>query len=115
MIEIVHDPQAFFEIHLPYALSKCSDEPLPEDVAVAFHIQGDGGGSWQVARGEGDSLVGPVGEGPKDCVVRCTSQDFMDIVSGAHTARDLFFRGRLHVVGDIGLAMRLEKILPTAA
>ena len=109
------NPRTFFEEELPHVLDRRNGDSLPEDVVVAFHIEGTNGGSWQVARSEGPAAVGPVVAGPKDCEVRCNADDFMDLVFGRRPARELFFSGRLQIVGDIGLAMRLARIIPRAA
>jgi len=112
---VVVNQRSFFEVHLPRALNEMDGQTLPEEVIVVFHIHGDVGGSWQVAREMGPSCVGPVCAGPKDCEVRCASEDFMQLVHGKFSARELFFAGKLEIVGDIGLAMRLEKVIPQAA
>lgn len=106
----MHTARQFFE---QTARSGLADAPrgLPDDVVVVFHIDGPGGGSWQVAGREGRTELTPLGEGPKDCEVRCKEEDFLRIVAGEMSARRAFLTGRLRVVGDVGLALRLQGIL----
>lgn len=107
-------PEQVFEHTLPVALSRVDRAPLPEDVVVAFHVEGEGGGSWQVERTQGPAQVGPARSGPFDCVVRCSAADFMDIVQGRIGSKEAFLSGRLHVTGDIGLALALRGFLRAA-
>lgn len=105
------DPRVFFEEHAPAKLAGRIVAALPSDVVMIFHIQGPGGGTWQVLRGEEDVQIGPASDGPKDCQVWCSADDFMGIVSGTLSGRNAFLSGRLRVVGDVGLALRLQGIL----
>ena len=108
-------PTTFFEGLLRSVLGRRLGLVLPEDVVIAFHIVGEGGGEWQVTRGEDFTDVGPLNAGPKDCEVYCSSDEFMGIVSGEVDATESFLDGRLQVLGDIGLVIRIQKMLRTAA
>jgi putative sterol carrier protein len=110
------NPSSFFEKRLPDFL-RCDGQPaLPEEVAVAFHIDGDGGGAWQVTRQEDPMIrIEPVGSGPVDCEVRMTSQDFMAIVEGRLSPQEAFLSGRVRVEGDVGLVLRLGELIQRKA
>jgi putative sterol carrier protein len=105
---MAEDPQTFFEQRAPRSIERIRSR-LPEKVVVAFHIDGPGGGSWQVSRRD-DAIIGPVQPGPKDCVVRCSSADFMAILKNQLSPMDAFGDGRLVVSGDIGLVLKLRRI-----
>jgi putative sterol carrier protein len=90
-------------------------EALPEDVVIAFHIDGDTGGSWQLSRVVGEMGVSGVRAGPKDCEIHCSSADFMALVTGGLNARKAYMAGRIRVQGDIGLVIRLGRALRHAA
>ena len=105
---MAEDPRSFFEQQVPQQADRIRSR-LPEKVVVVFHIEGEGGGSWQVSRREGP-MVGPVTAGPKDCVMRCSSADFMSMLSGALKPIDAFQSGRLVVSGDIGLVLKLARM-----
>ena len=109
-------PIIFFEEHLPQFLRDSGQPPLPEEVAVAFHIEGPEGGAWQVARAEEPTItVEPIGAGPVDCEVRLAAEDFMAIVEGRITPKEAFLSGKVVVVGDIGLVLRLGELIQRKA
>ena len=110
----VTTPQEFFDRYLPRTM-KAGVGGLPEDVVVAFHIDGPEGGGWQVARNHKGSRVGPIVDGPKDCEMWCSAETFMRIVHGSLGSNRAFLSGRLKIAGDIGLAMALETFLREAA
>jgi len=107
----VQDPRTFFEEHAPTRLGHHAEAVLPDGVAVIFHVAGEGGGSWQVDTHEGHLRIGPMGDGLRDCEVWCSAADFMGILRGTVNARRAFLRGRIQVVGDVGLALRLQGVL----
>jgi hypothetical protein len=107
----VQDPRTFFEEHAPRRLGHQAEAVLPDGVAVIFHVAGEGGGSWQVDTRDGQLRIGPMGEGLRDCEVWCSAADFMGILRGTVNARRAFLRGRIQVVGDVGLALRLQGVL----
>jgi hypothetical protein len=111
----VEDPRSFFEERVPRALLGRLKEALPDDVVVVFRIHGPGGGAWQVAVVDGHPDVGPAREGPPDCEVRCEAAVFMAIVGGALEPRRAYLDGRVEVAGDVGLALRLQGMLRSAA
>lgn len=107
-------PREFFEGLVPKSLAAVGDM-LSTDVVVAFHIDGPGGGSWQLERLEEGSKVGPTAEGPKDCELWCTADTFMRMVKGSLGSNRAFLSGRLRIAGDVGLALALEDFLREAA
>ena len=110
----VTTPREFFEAFVPVNMTPGA-ETLPEDVVVAFHIDGPEGGSWQVVSDEDGSRVGPAQDGPKDCEIRCSTDTFMRIVRGSLGSNRAFLSGRLVISGDVGLALALERLLRDAA
>jgi len=108
----VEDPRSFFEEHVPQSLKRIQ-QMLPEGVLVAFHIDGCGGGAWQVS--PSTLSIGPVDGRPKDCEVFCSADDFMAILRGALSPQVAFEEGRLQVIGDVGLLLKLRRILVRAA
>ena len=102
------DPTRFFD-----TLGRRSGElegVLPDGAVVAIHVEGPGGGAWQIDQ---TMRLGPVDDAPKDCTIRCTANDFMAILSGHLGAKEAFLAGRLQIVGDVGLALRLRNLVAT--
>ena len=112
---IVSGPRTFFEQYLPQSLEGEDVEALPEDTIVAFHIDGPDGGAWQLVSDPDGSRILPVEDGPKDCELWCTSDVLMRIVQGTLGSNRAFLSGKLRIAGDVGLALRLEGLLRSAA
>ena len=76
-----------------------------------FVITGDNGGKW-FADTTGDTPN--IGEGEHDnpnVTITCADQDFVDIKSGKLNGQMAFMTGKLKIAGDMGLAMKLQKII----
>lgn len=109
---MVQDPRSFFEEHVPRSLKRIQ-QLLPEGVVIAFHIDGSGGGAWQV---DPDLLnIGPIDGRPKDCEVYCSAEDFMDILSGDLSTQLAFEEDRIQIIGDVGLLLKLRRMFVQAA
>jgi putative sterol carrier protein len=108
--------RVFFEDQLPGLVGPAGRNFLPEDVVVAFHLSGEGGGSWQVARGADPRLrVSALEPGPKDCTVRMDAADFLALLNGELEPRRAFVSGRMEIEGDIGLVLRLQEVVRSLA
>lgn len=108
----MNNPRTFFEEQVPQAMNRIH-RILPEDVVVAFHIKGPGGGHWQVT--SRSDAVQPVDRAPKDCEIYCSAEDFMAILDGSLSPQIAFDDGRLRVNGDIGLLLKLRRMFISAA
>jgi len=49
--------------------------------------------------------------GNAKCTVTCAANDFMNIVSGKMNPQMAFMSGKLKIKGDMGLAMKLQKVI----
>lgn len=88
---------------------------LPEDVQVTFQLDGEGGGTWTVARTTDGVEVRP---GPAiwaDSVLACSVTRFVDLITGHADPEQAFAQGQLRIEGDLGLLLRLRQALPVAA
>lgn len=109
---MAQDPQTFFEDRAQHSTERIR-AGLPEEVVVVFNIEGPGGGTWQVSSRH-DRTIGPVTPGPKDCIVRCSSADFMAVLRNELKPNEAFDDGRLVVSGDIGLVLKLRRMFISA-
>ncbi|MFT6144777.1 MAG: putative sterol carrier protein [Myxococcota bacterium] len=76
---------------------------------MGFDLTGDEPGRWTVEnRGGAASVLSGLTD-PLDCLLRGTSQDFLDVLKGGKVARELFLSGAIKVEGDIGLVLLLQR------
>ena len=70
----------------------------------------EGAGTWTVAVHDGQVEVteGDTGEG--DVTISSSAQNFERIVSGDQNPTTAYMSGKLKVKGDIGAAMKLQKL-----
>jgi putative sterol carrier protein len=74
-----------------------------------FALDGDGGGKFIVNLKDNPGVS--EGDGPADCTINMTAQDFVDLTEGKANGQQLFFTGRLKVEGDMSLALRLQSLM----
>jgi putative sterol carrier protein len=92
-------------------------EGLPERVEAdriagmsntyAFEIEG--AGAWTVAIADGAITV-TEGAGDADCTFAASEESFEKIVAGEQNATTAYMTGKLKIRGDMGAAMKLQKI-----
>lgn len=77
-----------------------------------FVLEGAGGGQWLV-----DLKGAPgvrAGDGPADCTITLSAQDFVDLIEGRANGQQLYFQGKLRIDGDLGLALKLQNLADLA-
>ena len=90
-----------------------SDPSMVEDVKAVYQfvVTGDNGGNWY-ADSTGDTPMVVEGEHENPNVtITVADQDFVDIKSGQLSGQMAFMTGKLKIAGDMGLAMKLQKLL----
>lgn len=74
-----------------------------------FALEGEGGGTFIVNLKDNPGVT--EGDGPAECTIRMTAQDFVDLTEGKANGQQLFFTGKLKVEGDMSLALRLQALM----
>jgi putative sterol carrier protein len=69
----------------------------------------DGAGTWTVAIADG-SITVTEGASDADCTFSATEETFEKIASGEQNATTAYMTGKLKIKGDMGAAMKLQKI-----
>ena len=92
-------------------------EGLPERVSAdriagmtntyAFDIEG--AGAWTVAIADGAISV-TEGAGEADCTFSASEESFQKIVAGEQNPTTAYMTGKLKIKGDMGAAMKLQKL-----
>ena len=96
--------QEFFE-GLPGRVS--SDRIQGMSNTYAFEIEGDG--TWTVTVADGAISV-TEGTGDADCTFSASEETFEKIVTGEQNATTAYMTGKLKIKGDMGAAMKLQKL-----
>ena len=69
----------------------------------------DGAGMWFVTV-EGGTVSVREGDGEADCTISTSEENFQKILSGEQNATSAYMTGKLKVKGDMGAAMKLQKL-----
>ncbi len=73
-----------------------------------FVLSGDGGGTWVMNLKDAPGVA--EGDGDAQCTIKMAANDYLDMVEGKANGQQLFFSGKLKIEGDMGLAMKLQKL-----
>ena len=70
----------------------------------------DGAGQWTVAVDDGKVAVTEGPSADADCTISTTEENFVKIVNGEQNPTSAYMTGKLKVKGDMGAAMKLQKL-----
>ena len=70
----------------------------------------DGAGTWKVDVASGRLTVTEGGD-EADCVISASEDTFRKIASGEQNPTSAYMTGKLRIKGDMGAAMKLQKLL----
>ena len=77
-----------------------------------FVLAGEGGCTFVLNLTDNPSVH--EGDGDADCTIRTAASEFVRMAEGEVDSRELFFSGKLKVDGDMGLALKLKKLIASA-
>ena len=106
-----HTPKSYFEEKIATKLKEKPETSKAVNSIYEFNITGDNGGVWTVDLTKEPGVVTPGTTGQAKCTVTCASSDFMNIVAGKMNPQMAFMSGKLKIKGDMGLAMKLQKVI----
>ena len=69
----------------------------------------EGAGTWRVAIADGAIEVSE-GGGDADCTFSASAENFEKIVAGEQNPTTAYMTGKLKIKGDMGAAMKLQKL-----
>ena len=104
-------PKQYFEEKIAKKLQDKPETSKAVNSVYEFNITGDNGGVWTVDLTKEPGVVSPGSTGQAKCTVTASSGDFMNIVGGKMNAQMAFMSGKLKIKGDMGLAMKLQKVI----
>ena len=73
-----------------------------------FVLDGDGGGTFVINLKDDPGVT--EGDRPAQCTIKMAANDWVDLLEGRAKDRNLFFAGKLKIEGNMGLAMKLQKL-----
>lgn len=79
-------------------------------VETTYLFDIDGAGEWAVAVHDGHVHVSE-GTTEADCIISASEETFLKIVSGEQNPTSAYMTGKIKVKGDMGAAMKLQKLL----
>ena len=104
-------PKAIFEDKIAPRLAGKPEIAAQVNASYQFDITGTDGGTWHIDLTKPAAVVG---SGPIEnpgCIVAMADKDFVDLVSGKLNGQMAFMTGKLKIKGNMGLAMKLQKVL----
>jgi putative sterol carrier protein len=89
-----------------------SDPSAAGKIGGIFHFI-VGGKSWTVDAKNGSGSVQQGAPANADCTITIADNDFVQLMTGKVNGQNLFMQGKLKIKGNMGLAMKLDKIPKT--
>ena len=77
-----------------------------------FELTGDGGGTYNVAVGNGTCTVNKGPAATPNITITMAAQDYLDMINGKLNPQMAFMSGKLKIAGDMGLAMKMQQLFP---
>jgi len=80
-----------------------------EGMKQTYQFDVDGEGTWHVDVHDGTVTV-TEGASPADVTIKTSAETFSKIVAGEQNPTTAYMTGKLRVEGDLGAAMKLQKL-----
>lgn len=106
----VQNAQELFNVKVPADLAKAPEKAKEIGAVFGFKISGEGGGDWTVDLASATPSCTPGITGTPNCTIEVAHSDFMTLLGNPATGMQLYFQGKLKVVGDPMLATKLNKL-----
>ena len=97
-------PQAFFE-----GLESRVDRSKAAGLTASYRFEIEGAGTWHVDVDDGKVTVTENGD-DADCTISTSAETFTKIANGEQNPTAAYMSGKLKVKGDMGQAMKLQKL-----
>ena len=89
------------------------DRFIPEkasgiNATIAFDLSGENGGSFWIKVSDGRAESGEGEQSDAAMTVKATADDWHAVATGQMNAMQAFMTGKLKIMGDMGLAMKMQ-------
>ena len=81
-----------------------------EGMSNTYVFDIEGAGAWTVAIADGAVTVTDGAAGDSDCTFTTSEENFEKIVAGEQNPTTAYMTGKLKIKGDMGAAMKLQKL-----
>ena len=75
---------------------------------IAFDLSGENGGSFWIRVADGSAESGEGAQSDAAMTVKATADDWHAVATGQMNAMQAFMTGKLKIMGDMGLAMKMQ-------
>ena len=86
------------------------DESKTAGMNNTYRFNVDGAGSWTVDVQDGKVSVAQDGDGEPDVTISSSEETFLKLVQGEQNPTTAYMTGKLKIKGDMGAAMKLQKL-----
>ena len=100
--------QEFFE-----TLPSRADTSKTDGMNNSYAFDIEGAGQWTVKVTDGNVSVQDGLEDGADCTISASQEIFEKIVAGEQNPTSAYMTGKLKLKGDMGAAMKLQKLFPS--
>ena len=104
-------PKQYFEERVAGNLKEKKETVDGINAIYEFQITGDNGGTWTVDVKNDPPQVSAGSSGSADCTITMKDENFCSMIDGELNPQMAFMTGKLKVTGNMGLALKLQKIL----
>ena len=104
-------PKEYFDVKVPENLKAKAEKIAAINAIYEFNITGPDSGVWTMDLTVPGGQVSEGSTGKANCTVTMESDNFIKLVSGQLNAQMAFMTGKLKVVGNMGLALKLANVL----
>ncbi len=80
------------------------------DALIRFNLTGNAGGTYFLAIKDGQANVSSRSNGQPQLSISVSATDFVALISGQLNGQLAFLNGKLKMLGDMGLAMKLPSL-----
>jgi putative sterol carrier protein len=108
------DAKEIFDEQLPQALARNPQAARDIGAIYCFKIGGDGGGTWTVDLVSDPPAVAAGDSGKAQCTIEVQNEDFKAMLANPALGMQLYFQGKLKIGGNMGLAMKVQKLMALA-
>jgi hypothetical protein len=115
MAEMPKDAKELFDDRIPAALKAHPERAKEVNAIYAFKISGDGGGDWTVDLTSDPPTCVPGDKGNAQCTIEVAHEDFKAMLGNPQVGMQLYFQGKLKVLGDPMLATKLQQFFALGA